>query len=60
MTHPAFSHLQKIGGGGYGGGADPLLIENRKQTGTLGRIEVGINKLVGKTPEKTGGTLVFT
>ena len=60
MVKPAFSHLQKIGGGGYGGGADPLLIENRKQTGTLGRIEVGINKLVGKTPEKTGGTLVFT
>ena len=60
MVKPAFSHLQKIGGGGYGGGADPLLTENRSQTKELRDLNKNVKTLIEKQPKTTGGNLVFS
>ena len=61
MTHPAFSHLQKIGGGGYGSGADPLLTENRSQTKELRDLNKNVKTLIDKQPRTNGGYVpVFT
>ena len=58
---PAFSHLQKIGGGGYTSGGDPLLTETRQQTRELRELNRGVKTLIEKQPRTGGGTsLVFT
>ena len=58
---PAFSHLQKIGGGGYSSGGDPLLTESRQQTRELRELNRGIKTLIEKQPKTTGSfTPVFT
>ena len=61
MAKPAFSHLQKIGGGGYTSGGDPLLTESRQQTRELRELNRGVKTLIEKQPKTTGGfTPVFT
>jgi len=59
MVKPAFSHLQRIGGGGVGGGADPLLSENRKQTNELSKLNGKMDKLIQQKPSGVPA-LVFT
>jgi hypothetical protein len=61
IAKPAFSHLQKIGGGGYTSGGDPLLTESRQQTRELRELNRGVKVLIEKQPKTTGGfTPVFT
>jgi hypothetical protein len=58
---PAFSHLQKIGGGGYTSGGDPLLTESRQQTRELKDLNRGVKTLIEKQPrQSTGFVPVFT
>ena len=58
---PAFSHLQKIGGGGYTSGGDPLLTESRQQTRELRELNRGVKTLIEKQPRQpTGYVPVFT
>jgi hypothetical protein len=58
---PAFSHLQKIGGGGYTSGGDPLLTESRQQTRELRELNRGVKTLIEKQPrQSTGYVPVFT
>ena len=58
---PAFSHLQKIGGGGYTSGGDLLLTESRQQTRELRELNRGVKTLIEKQPrQSTGYVPVFT
>ncbi|XHR30417.1 MAG: hypothetical protein ACFUZC_07610 [Chthoniobacteraceae bacterium] len=58
---PAFSHLQKIGGGGYTSAGDPLLTETRQQTKELRELNKGVKTLIEKQPRQSAGlNPVFT
>jgi len=58
---PAFSHLQRIGGGGYTSGGDPLLTESRQQTRELRELNKGVKTLIEKQPrQSTGFVPVFS
>ncbi len=58
---PAFSHLQKIGGGGYTSGGDPLLTESRQQTRELRDLNKNVKTLIEKQPRASAGLVpVFT
>lgn len=57
----AFSHLQKIGGGGYTSAGDPLLTESRQQTRELRELNKGVKTLIEKQPRQSTGLVpVFT
>lgn len=58
---PAFSHLQRIGGGGYTSGGDPLLTESRQQTRELRDLNKNVKTLIEKQPRPSAGLVsVFT
>lgn len=56
---PAFSHLQKIGGGGYTSAGDPLLTESRQQTKELRELNKGVKTLIEKQPRQSAGFTPF-
>ena len=53
-----FSHLQRIGGGGYSGGMSPQA-EQKKQTSLLDKINTGVKEVRDKLGSKPSPALAF-